>query len=91
MKRYSIKRITEHECVMTIIQDCDLGYAGEAVTYWRPAGGGYVYDTTDHPGTSGLQVCEGLSPVGTALYQNDKGELTTLIRREAKRCLRQEA
>ena len=43
--------------------------------------GGYVYDITHNPGTSGRQVCIGLSGNGDTLWWSGKEPLINLIRR----------
>ena len=40
-KRYTVERVSEHECVLTVHADCLLGFAGDEYIYWRPASGGY--------------------------------------------------
>lgn len=87
-KRYTVERISNHECRLRVHQPCLLGEVGGCTTYWRPANGGYVYDTTDHPGTSGHQVCERLCSTGATLRQGGAGDLAALIRREAVKALR---
>jgi len=58
-------------------------------TYWAPSKGGYVRDTTRHPGTLGPQVCYGLRRLGDTLYWDPKyGTLADMIRREYKRAIR---
>ena len=50
---------------------------------------GYVYDTTDAQGTSGIQMCERLAQVGNTLScRDDEVSLHSLILREQRRRLR---
>lgn len=57
--------------------------------FWVPVGGGYVWEEfPNHHGTTGRQVCDGLSHYGSTL-RSTRGGLAALIRREYRRAKRQ--
>jgi hypothetical protein len=71
-------------CSVTIY-DPPYGDGPETRYYWRPLRGGYVYDVTDRPGTTGQQVCDRMASLGSTLYCGESQDLTALIRREMRR------
>ena len=84
-------------CVVLTSTDEDVRAAlGEYDTrslrrvYWVPTDGGYVYDVTRQPGTSGQQVCDALQGMGHTLMSSRAG-LAHTVRRELRRALREEA
>lgn len=62
----------------------DFGHTDDELVIDYDAVGGYVYDVTHHPGTSGQQVCDRLHYRGGTLTAPRDGDLAGLIRREMR-------
>lgn len=80
--RYQITG-SDNECVVT-------HSTGETRHYWAPADGGYIYDVTHSPGTTGQQVCDGMGSLGETLRWSGRGDLANLIRAEVRAYYRAE-
>lgn len=84
--RAVFQSLDHNHCTLT--RDEVIHYADEVQTeretieYWAPSEGGYVRDVTVNPGTSGRQVCDGLSYQGNTLQWSGKVPLVNLIRAE---------
>jgi hypothetical protein len=76
-----VKKIARNECEVSI------QYDDESIVYsvWCPRGGGYVYDITYKPGTSGDQICQRFFKTGNTLHCCEGEDLTDLIRKEVKK------
>ena len=89
------RRVARYKAFATEDNRCEFHDLGQALSsqaislFWAPASGGYVYDVTASPGTTGQQVCDRLESSGSALYWTPTmGPLSRLIRREAQRAFR---
>jgi hypothetical protein len=71
---------------LSILVDCALGDAGTTRTFWVQSSGGYVYETTRRPGTSGEQVSDRLYHTGSMISAT-RETLATVVRRAARACL----
>lgn len=57
----------------------------ETRSYWAPSGGGYIYDVTDAPGTTGAQVCDRMAGSGDTLrWSPMHRSLAGVLRREIR-------
>ena len=73
---------------MTCLADTDLGDAGDERQF--RAIGSYVWEVSEgRPGTLGDQV--GLALYHSGAMLSSAGDLASIIRREARRCLREQA
>jgi hypothetical protein len=91
--RATIKSIDHNRCELT--QDVNVLVGDQfkvmrgVYEYWAPSQGGYVYNVTLNPGTSGVQMCDGLSTMGNTLRWSGKVPLVNLIRAEYRAAQRQ--
>lgn len=91
-KRYITKADGNNVCTVKFM----AGHrAGETRTYWAQRIGGYVYDVTDRPGTSGAQVIDmrhsDRRGGGSTLVWSGTATLADLMRDQVRRMLDAEA
>lgn len=89
-----VEGTTDNHCVVSIYSE-ELDYGGElprVIEVWAHVPseqkGGYVYDTTNLPSTSGAQVMDERGPQGTTLYWPGNEPLADLMRRQLRLRLR---